>query len=68
MQAQTIPSQRNQDHPATAGHSFGLAFRRCVSTGANAEAGCPSSEQYGDVVLDARGYTSDGGGLSHQGV
>ncbi|HSA59932.1 MAG TPA: thrombospondin type 3 repeat-containing protein, partial [bacterium] len=36
------------------GATYGLAFRKCVSTGPNAEAGCPSLSDTA-VVLDASG-------------
>lgn len=36
------------------GATYGLAFRKCVSTGPNAEAGCPSLSDTA-VVLDATG-------------
>ena len=42
------------------GATYGLALRKCVSTGGNAESGCPSLSDT-DVVLDASGYTESGG-------
>jgi hypothetical protein len=42
------------------GATYGLAFRKCVSTGGNAESGCPSLSDT-DVVLDASGYSESGG-------
>jgi hypothetical protein len=42
------------------GHTYGLAIRKCVSTGSNAESGCPSMSNT-DVVIDASGYTAENG-------
>jgi thrombospondin type 3 repeat protein len=42
------------------GHTYGLAVRKCVSTGSNAEAACPSMSNT-DVVIDASGYTANNG-------
>lgn len=42
------------------GATYGLAIRRCVSSGANAEAGCTGMDDK-SVVIDASGYTANGG-------
>lgn len=42
------------------GATYGLAIRRCVSAAPNAEAGC-SGMTDSSVVLDASGYTANGG-------
>jgi len=42
------------------GATYGLAIRRCVSSGPNAEGGC-SGMSDNSAVIDASGYTADGG-------
>jgi hypothetical protein len=42
------------------GATYGLAIRKCVSTGPNAEAGCSTSGNTA-VTLDFSGYTANGG-------
>ena len=42
------------------GATYGLAIRKCVSTGANAEAGCSTTGNTA-VTLDFSGYTASGG-------
>lgn len=42
------------------GATYGLAIRRCVSSGPNAEGGCSGMSDT-SAVIDASGYTADGG-------
>jgi hypothetical protein len=55
-----IPNGLVISAPPPDGATYGLAFRKCVSTGGNAESGCPSLSDT-DVVLDASGYSATGG-------
>ncbi|HEX5038156.1 MAG TPA: thrombospondin type 3 repeat-containing protein [bacterium] len=55
-----LPNGLSITQAPPSGHSFGLAIRKCVSTGGNAESGCPSMSNT-DVVIDATGYTQDNG-------
>lgn len=61
--AQTIaiPGGLNVTQTPADGATYGLAIRKCVGTGANAESGCASNLTNADIVLDFTGYTADGG-------
>ena len=62
-----IPNGFKITQTPPSGFTYGVSIRKCVPSGTYAESGCPSLTNT-DVVLDASGYTRDGGGLSDQGL